>query len=160
MFQRRRLANTYLIKAAVAVLCLVWVGAALAKQPPAVTQLIANAREAVHTIDMKAFHALLREPDHGLVIDVREPNEYASGHVPGAVNIPRGLIEFRIWKQIDYPKVVPADVKLTIYCQSGGRAVLAAKSLRDLGFYEVTAVNMNLKDWADEGYQLTLPESK
>jgi rhodanese-related sulfurtransferase len=142
----------------IAVFCLVWAGAAFAKPPPVVAELIANAKASVHTIDMKAFHTLLQKPDHGLIIDVREPDEYASGHVEGAVNIPRGMIEFRIWQQIGYPKTTPADVKLTLYCKSSGRSALAAKSLKELGFVKVTTVDMNIKDWVDAGYPLTEPE--
>ena len=155
MFQHTRLTNILL-----AVLCLVWDGSALAKPPPVVAKLIADAKASVHTIDVKAFHALLQKPDHGLIIDVREADEYATGHVAGAVNIPRGMIEFRIWQQIGYPKVAPADVKLTLYCQSSGRSALAAKSLKQLGFAKVTTVDMNLKDWVEAGYPLTEPELK
>ncbi len=51
---------------------------------------------------MALFKAVVDE-DEGLVIDVREPREYAMGHVPGAVNIPRGVLEFNIWKTMGYP---------------------------------------------------------
>jgi len=153
MFQRH-----LVVKIWVVVLCLVWGGVALAEPPPAVAELVAKAKTAVNTIDMQAFRALLEQPDHGFIIDVREPDEFATGHVPGAVNIPRGVIEFRIWALIDYPKNVPADVKLTLYCKSGGRCALAAKSLKELGFVKATAVDMKLKDWVDAGYPMTEPE--
>jgi len=153
MLQRHLLAKIWIV-----VLCLVWGGGAYAEPPPVVAELVANAKTAVKTIDMKAFRALLDQPDHGFIIDVREPDEYVTGHVPGAVNIPRGVIEFRIWALIDYPKNAPADVKLTLYCKSGGRCALAAKSLKELGFVQATAVDMKLKDWVDAGYPMTEPE--
>ena len=99
VFQRHLVAKIWIV-----VLCQVWVGVALAKPPPVVAELVANAKAAVKTIDMKAFRVLLDQSDHGFIIDVREPDEFATDHVPGAVNIPRGVIEFRIWALIDYPK--------------------------------------------------------
>jgi rhodanese-related sulfurtransferase len=153
MFQRHLVAKIWIV-----VLCLLWGGVALAKPPPVVAELIANAKAAVNTIDMQAFRALLDQPDHGFIIDVREPDEFVTGYVPGAINIPRGVIEFRIWALIDYPKNAPADVKLTLYCKSGGRCALAAKSLKELGFVQATAVDMKLQDWVDAGYPMTEPE--
>ena len=153
MFQRH-----LLTKLLIFVLCLVWGGVSYANPPPVVAELVANAKAAVNTIDMQAFRALLDQPDHGFIIDVREPDAFATGHVPGAINIPRGVIEFRIWALIDYPQNAPADVKLTLYCKSGGRCALAAKSLKELGFVQATAVDMKLKDWVDAGYPMTEPE--
>ena len=153
MFQRHLVAKIWVV-----VLCLTWGAVAYAKPPPVVAELVTNAKAAVTTIDMKAFRALLNQPDHGFIIDVREPDEFVTGHVPGAVNIPRGVIEFRIWALIDYPKTAPADVKLTLYCKSGSRCALAAKSLKELGFVHATAVDMKLKDWVDAGYPMTEPE--
>ena len=153
MFQRHLVSKIWIV-----VLCLVCGGVAFAKSPPEVAELVANAKAAVKTIDMQAFRALLDQPDHGFIIDVREPNEFATGHVPGAINIPRGMIEFRIGTLIDYPKNAPADVKLTLYCKIGSRSALAAKSLKELGFVNVTAVDMKLEDWVDAGYPMTEPE--
>ena len=153
MFQRHLVAKIWIV-----VLCLVWGSAALAKSPPEVDELVANAKAAVNTIDMQAFRALLEQPDPGFIIDVREPNEFATGHVPGAINIPRGMIEFRIGTLIDYPKNAPADVKLTLYCKVGSRSALAAKSLKELGFVNVTAVDMKLEEWIEAGYPVTEPE--
>jgi rhodanese-related sulfurtransferase len=154
MLQRHRIA-----KILIAALFLAWGGSALAKPPAVVDEMVASAKAAVNTIDIKTFRAQLDQPDRGYIIDVREPDEFATGHVPGAVNIPRGMIEFRIWALIDYPKKDPADVKLTLYCKVGGRSVLAAKSLKELGFVNVTAVDMKVEDWVDADYPMTKPES-
>jgi rhodanese-related sulfurtransferase len=153
MFHRHLVSKLWVV-----VLCLIWGGVALAKPPPVVAELVANAKAAVNTIDIQAFRTLLDQPEHGFIIDVREPDEFVTGHVPGAINIPRGVIEFRIWALIDYPNNAPADVKLTLYCKSGGRCALAAKSLKELGFVKATAVDMKLKDWVDAGYPMTEPE--
>ena len=73
-------------------------------QPAAVAELVAAARQEVAGIDMAAFRKITESPGEALIIDVRDPGEFATGHVPGAINIPRGLIEFRIWPFIGYPE--------------------------------------------------------
>jgi len=122
--------------------------------PPSVTKLVARAKAQVRTIDLATFKAAFDRKSAGLIIDVREPGEYAEGHVPGAINIPRGLIEFKIWSQVGFPDKVDLNRKLMVYCGSGARAALAAKSLKDLKFTGVTAVDMSFEDWKHAGYPL------
>ena len=71
--------------------------------PEVVTKLVAEAKTKVTTIDMENFRKVVDIRAYDYIIDVREPDEYASGHVPGAINIPRGVIEFRIWALVGYP---------------------------------------------------------
>ncbi len=71
--------------------------------PPSVTQKIHAAQKQVITIGLEEYRKVVESPGEALIIDVREPQEFAAGHVPGAVNIPRGLVEFRIWKQVGFP---------------------------------------------------------
>jgi len=122
--------------------------------PQEVTELVSRAKAQVSTVDMNTFRAGLNQKSLGLIIDVREPAEFAEGHVPGAINIPRGLIEFRIWSHVGYPERLDRSRKITIYCGSGARAALAAKSLRDLNFSDVSAADMKFEDWKKAGYPL------
>ena len=122
--------------------------------PPSVGQLVATTKKQVKTIDMAALKAALDRGDAGLIVDVREPGEYADGHLSGAVNVPRGLIEFNIWTHVGYPDKTDMGKKLTLYCKTGGRCALAAKSLQDLGLANVTAVDMKIDDWVKAGYPL------
>ncbi len=92
--------------------------------------------------------------DHGnvLVVDVRDAKEVEqSGKVAGAVNVPRGLLEFKaapdspaLDKSFD-----PAN-PVIVYCASGGRSALAGKLLKDLGYDEVYNLGA-FKDWAESG---------
>jgi rhodanese-related sulfurtransferase len=68
-----------------------------------VTQKIQAARAHVKTIGMEEYRKVIDAPGEALIVDVREPNEFAAGHVPGAINIPRGVLEFQIWKQVGFP---------------------------------------------------------
>ncbi len=122
--------------------------------PPVVNELVARTKAQVKTIDMAAFKAGIDAKTLGLLVDVREPAEYAEGHIPGAINIPRGLIELRIWTHVGYPEKTDLGRRITIYCGTGTRCVLAAKSLQDLGFSNVVAVDMRLRDWLKAGHSL------
>jgi rhodanese-related sulfurtransferase len=122
--------------------------------PPAVTELIARTKAQVRTMDMAGFKSSLDRRDAGLIVDVREPQEYSGGHIPGAINIPRGMIELAIWPHVGFPDATDLRRKITLYCGSGTRCILAAKSLQDLGFTNVVAVDMRIADWARAGYPL------
>jgi rhodanese-related sulfurtransferase len=122
--------------------------------PHAVADLVAKTKAQVRTIDMSTFKSALDKGSLGLIIDVREPGEYADGHIAGAINIPRGLIEFKIWSHVGFPDKVDMRKMMTLYCGSGARSALAAKTLNDLKFSDVTAADMSIEDWAKAGYPL------
>lgn len=116
---------------------------------------VGKVRKTVKTADLKAYLDAVKKPDGVLLIDVREPSEYASGHVAGTVNIPRGLLEFRIWKQLGYPKAVNMNTKIYTQCATGGRATLAAADLKKIGFKNVIAVVANTADFEKNGFPWT-----
>jgi rhodanese-related sulfurtransferase len=120
--------------------------------PPAVAQKVQAAQKQVKTIGMEEYWKVVENPGGTLIVDVREPQEYAAGHVPGAINIPRGVIEFKIWNQVGYPANTQMDQPIVLQCQSGNRASLAAQSLADLGFTHINAVVMSLEDWQQSGH--------
>ncbi|MET0277302.1 MAG: rhodanese-like domain-containing protein [Pseudorhodoplanes sp.] len=87
-----------------------------------------------------------------LVVDVRDAKEVEqSGKVEGAVNVPRGMIEFRADPDSPYhDKNFDKSKTLIVYCASGGRSALSGKTLKDLGFNEVHNLGA-FKDWAESG---------
>jgi len=103
---------------------------------------------------MDGYLAAVKNPDGAVLLDVREEGEFKAGHVPGAINIPRGLLEFRIWKQLGYPARVETGRKIYVQCQTGGRATLATKQLQDIGFTNVIAAIMNFEEWRKRGNPL------
>ncbi len=113
--------------------------------------LMAEAKAAVPAIAMDDAEARIGGADV-VVLDVREPGEVeASGKVPGAVNIPRGLLEFQA--DPDSPMHLPAltaDKTVVLYCASGGRSALAGKTLKDMGYEKVYNLG-GFKDWAEAG---------
>jgi len=122
------------------------------KYPPQVKEMVMEAMKHIRTIDMDAFRKVVDNPQGAMIIDVREPKSYAAGHVPGAINIPRGLIEFKIWKHVGFPDKTDYDKKMYLYCTKGGRCTLATKSLQDLGFKNVTAARIKLEKWQKAGH--------
>jgi rhodanese-related sulfurtransferase len=120
--------------------------------PDSVDQYVAPVRKTIDTSDMDSYLSVVKNPNGALLLDVRDENELISGHVPGTVNVSRGRLEFRIWKLLGYPNKVDMNRKIYVQCASGGRATLAAKQLKDVGFTNVTAVVMELADWQKLGY--------
>lgn len=123
-----------------------------ANAPLSVVQLVANTKKEIKIVDMAEFKAIYDKNDVGLLIDVRDPDEYATGHIPGAINISRGTLEFKIRKLVDDPDNAGLNKKIMLYCASGGRSTLATKSLMDMGFTNVTGIDMKLVDWKKAGY--------
>lgn len=123
--------------------------------PESVSKFVLHVRKMVKTTDMEGYLAVVKTPNGVLLLDVREDAEFKKAHVPGAVNIPRGLLEFRIWKQLGFPSNVDLSRKIFVQCQTGGRATLATKQLQDIGFTNVTAVIMNFDEWQKKGNPLS-----
>ena len=120
--------------------------------PPVATQNIAPAQKHVKVIGMEDYRKLVEHPGSALIIDVREPDEFAAGHIPGAINIPRGMIDAQIWNHVGGPDKADKQRPIVLQCQAGRRASLAAQSLEQLGFTHATAVMMNLDDWQKAGH--------
>jgi|SRR5512139_380249 rhodanese-related sulfurtransferase len=106
--------------------------------PVCVKDLLAAAREAVPAITPEEARKCMAEGD-ALIVDVRDAHEVAAtGKVKGAINVSRGMIEFRA--DADTPYHEPAFQKerlIIVYCASGGRSALAGKALKDMGYERV-----------------------
>lgn len=121
--------------------------------PLTANDLVMKAKQKVEEVDAERLLALQSQ---GLpIIDVREPTEYAAGHLPGAVNIPRGVLEFEVDGhpavncQRD-PALSLRDQPLVLYCRSGGRSALAADALRQLGFRTPLSLRGGFSGWTAE----------
>lgn len=123
--------------------------------PDSVNRHVLQIRKTVKTTNMDGYLAAVKSPNGALLVDVREEDEFKAGHAPGTINVPRGLLEFRIWKHLGYPSKVDMRRKIFVQCQTGGRATLAAKQLQDVGFTNVIAVIMNFEEWQKKGNPLS-----
>ncbi|MDR3465353.1 MAG: rhodanese-like domain-containing protein [Xanthobacteraceae bacterium] len=116
-----------------------------------VQAMLAEAEAAVPRIAVDAARAMLGRADV-LFVDVREPGEVvASGKIAGAVAVPRGLLEFRADPSSPLHDAGFDRAKTVItYCASGGRAALAGKTLKDMGYANVHNLG-GFKAWLDAG---------
>lgn len=116
-----------------------------------VKQMLADADAAVPRITPEKAKAMVGKPDV-LFLDVREPSEVATtGKVPGAVAIPRGLVEFRADPESPVHDAKFDRAKTVIaYCASGGRSALVGKTLKDMGYSNVLNLG-GFKGWLDAG---------
>lgn len=91
-----------------------------------------------------------------VVLDVREPDEFEHGHIPGAANIPRGWLEFKADPACQaYDERIAPDRRLLVYCAIGGRSALAAAALQELEYVDVTNLEGGFEAWKDAGYPTT-----
>jgi rhodanese-related sulfurtransferase len=119
--------------------------------PASVKDMIAAANAVVPKISHDDAKAMMAKDD-ALVVDVRDaPEVAASGKVKGAVNVSRGMIEFRADPGVPYhDPAFRMDRPIILYCASGGRSALSCKVLQDMGYSQV--YNMGaFKDWAEAG---------
>lgn len=105
--------------------------------------LVTEAKARIHEIDLDSAEASIREAD--VLLDVREADEFHAGHIPGAVNIPRGLLEFKL---SNTPELSARDLKIVLYCKTSGRAALAACALHDMGYLHVESIEGGFDAWS------------
>lgn len=119
-----------------------------------VQDLVADAKAHIREIDAAELRALQAR---GVpVVDVREPGEFAEGHIPGAVNIPRGVLEFEVdghpaVNGVRDPALGHRGQPIILQCRSGARSALAADALRRLGFAEPLSLAGGFVGWANAG---------
>ncbi len=91
-----------------------------------------------------------------LLLDVREPEEYHAGHLARAVNVPRGLLEFRLSGDATLGDTSRA---ILLYCKTSGRAALAAKVMQDMGFEQVVSMAGGFDAWVAAGLPVEKPQA-
>ena len=97
---------------------------------------------------------VLDQVGSSIFLDVREPDEYEQGAIPGAVHIPRGHLEFQV-----EGRLLNKDEPVVVYCAGGARSAFAAKTLQEIGFTNVVSVIGGFNRWKDEGLTWTTPKT-
>jgi sulfur-carrier protein adenylyltransferase/sulfurtransferase len=116
-------------------------------------ELLRQVKSQIDEVDPAEVNELI---DEGVaVIDVRETDEVAAGHLPGAKHIPRGYLESRI-----EGAVPDRDAHVILYCASGNRSAYAARTLKeDLGYTNVSSMTGGITLWKDRGYEVQVPRT-
>ncbi len=110
-------------------------------------QLVEEARKMTRQVTIAELKKNLDADADIVILDVRTPREYEAVHIPEAVNLSRGLLEFSIWA------LVPdQNEKIYVYCKSGARAALATRQLNAFGYKNAVSVATGMVDWTKSGY--------
>ncbi len=115
--------------------------------------LVIAAKTRVQELSVDAAEQALLRAD--VLLDVREDNEYATGHLPGAMHVSRGLLEFKL---SGTPALSARDLKVVLYCKTSGRAALAAAVMRDMGYLDVVSIAGGIDAWVAAGKPVVKPE--
>jgi rhodanese-related sulfurtransferase len=93
-----------------------------------------------------------------IFIDIREPAEFHRGFIPGAIHLPRGLLEFDLHAIVDQARcdqnVAQEDQAIILYCGTGGRSALAAKTAEEMGYRNVKSMDGGLVAWVEAKFPL------
>ncbi len=111
-------------------------------------QLLAEANAVIETVSVQDLDYLL-EDEGTLLVDVRETVERETeGVIPGAIHAPRGLLEFQADPESPiYNNALNPERRLILYCGTGGRSALAAKTLLDMGYRDVSSLAGGFSAW-------------
>ena len=118
---------------------------------PSFRDMLNQVRRDIVEVDPASADAVF---DRAIFLDVREADEYAQGAVPGALHLPRGLLELQVEGRIP-----DKTSKIIVYCAGGTRSALAAQALGQLGYSDVASMAGGFNRWKDEGRQWVAPRT-
>jgi rhodanese-related sulfurtransferase len=119
------------------------------KHNPGFLKLVEEARRQIKECTIEQVKSKLDRREVFEFLDVREDNEYEKGHARGARHLGRGILER------DIETLVPnKQAEIVLYCGGGYRSALAADSLRQMGYSNVTSMIGGIKAWRDAGYPM------
>jgi rhodanese-related sulfurtransferase len=114
---------------------------------------VADAKSRIREIGAAEAAEAVKKNPKTLILDVREPAEWAAGHIPGALHVPRGMLEAKA--DLEYANREPAladrGVSIIVHCASGARSALAADVLRQMGFTDVRSMAGGIAAWQEKG---------
>jgi rhodanese-related sulfurtransferase len=105
--------------------------------------LVEEAKLQIEEVAPEKVREMKARGENVVYLDVREPNEWNLGRIPGAVHLPRGNLESKVEGLID------RDQKVVIYCARGNRSALAALTMKQMGYDNVASMARGFLGWAD-----------
>ena len=121
--------------------------AAPAGPPQVVKDMVAKAKAGIKAVKAEEVKTAIDKKEKAVYLDVRDAGEFSAGHLPGAINVSRGTLEFNIWS-----KVPDQNAKIYVYCKTAGRSTMATKTLNDLGYKNAVLMDGQFEDWIKAGY--------
>ncbi len=120
---------------------------------PTFREMLAAAKAAIREVTTADAEEELASPGT-ILLDVREPDEYEQGALPGAVHLPRGHLEFQV-----EGKLPDKEGPIVVYCAGGVRSAFAAKTLGELGYTDVQSLIGGFNKWKDDGRPWVAPRT-
>lgn len=111
--------------------------------------LIAEAKKQIEEISPD--EAQKRIENGAIALDVREDHEFEEGHIPNAVHMPRGSLEYKI---TGHPATEDPSTPICAYCKGGGRGAMATARLQEMGYTNVASIQGGLSGWIDAGHPI------
>lgn len=115
-------------------------------------QLVEEQAKEIEEIFPWDLEELLQEAPDTFLLDIREPDEFNAAHIAGSINVPRGLLEGACdWNYDDtVPELVKArDQRVVVICRSGNRSVLAAYTMKLMGYADPVSLKTGIRGWND-----------
>lgn len=107
--------------------------------------LINEAKERIREVSPREVQQMRESGRDVVYLDVREPQEWNLGHLPGAVHIPRGTLETTV------EQMIPRDREVVVYCARANRSALAADTLQQMGYQNVSSMSGGWREWVMNG---------
>ena len=124
------------------------------------SDLVAQAKATIKECSVTDVHDCLGADT--IFIDIREPAEYQRGHIPGAVHLPRGLLEFELHNLVDKCRKdmdrSPEEQPIVLYCGTGGRSALAALTADALGYRNAKSMAGGIVAWSQAQLPIDFPQ--
>jgi sulfur-carrier protein adenylyltransferase/sulfurtransferase len=122
---------------------------------PSGAELLRQVKSRIEEVDPGVVHEQLAARNGEILVDVREVEEFAAGHISGARHVPKSHLESRIEATVS-----DRDAEIILYCQSGNRSAWAARTLiDDLGYTNVVSMTGGITLWKDRGYDVETPRA-
>jgi len=117
------------------------------RHAPGFLKLVDDAKTRIRQTSIQEVKQRLDAQETLTLLDVREQSEWAEGHLPGAVHLPRGIIER------DIENAIPAKAtSMVLYCGGGYRSALVADNLQRMGYINVVSMDGGWHAWRDAGF--------
>ena len=115
--------------------------------------LVGEAKGRIREVSAADAAEAVKKSSQTMILDVREPAEWAEGHIPGAVHVPRGMLEAKA--DLEYanrePLLADRTRPIIIHCASGARSAMAADVLQQMGFTNVASMAGGIVAWKEKG---------
>jgi rhodanese-related sulfurtransferase len=112
-------------------------------------QMVKEAKATISEVSIDDVKKIIDNKDKIIILDVRDKDEFETGYIPGAINLSRGMLEFKI------NTVIPdRNARIIVYCGVDLRGPLATKTLNEMGYINAVNISGGLKVWKAAGYPI------